>query len=120
LYSYAAHLLTLALLFCTGMVCFWVLTGVDPLPRPVTWVMRARLLAVVAVVLLALGLALLFGPGVGVDWFTLASPPGVSDLSADQRAAGLTVLIAAILVLGASAVRLASWRRAAQRRRTLV
>ncbi|MEU7857047.1 cytochrome c oxidase assembly protein [Nonomuraea sp. NPDC049141] len=120
LYSYAAHLLTLALLFCTGMVCFWVLTGVDPLPRPVTWVTRARLFAVVAVVPLALGLVLLFGPGVGLDWFTLVSPPGVSDLSADQRAAGLTVLIAAILVLGASAVRLASWRRAAQQRRTLV
>ncbi|MEU4226404.1 cytochrome c oxidase assembly protein [Nonomuraea sp. NPDC026600] len=120
LYSYAAHLLTLALLFCTGMVCFWVLTGVDPLPRPVTWVMRARLLAVVAVVPLTLGLALLFGPGVGLDWFMLVSPPGVSDLSADQWAAGLTVLIAAILVLGASAVRLASWRRVVQRRRTLV
>ncbi|MBT2227651.1 bifunctional copper resistance protein CopD/cytochrome c oxidase assembly protein [Nonomuraea sp. NEAU-A123] len=119
-YSYAAHLLTLALLFCTGMLCFWVLTGVDPLPRPVTWVTRARLLAVVAVVPLALGLALWFGPGVGLDWFTLVSPPGVSDLSADQRAAGLTVLIIAILVLGASAVRLASWRRVAQRRRTLV
>lgn len=120
LYSYAAHLLTLALLFCAGMVCFWVLAGVDPLPRPVTWVTRVRLLAVVAVVQLALGLALWFGPGAGVDWFTLVSPPGVSDLSADQRAAGLTVLIVAVLALGAPAVRLASWRRAAQRRRTLV
>ncbi|MEU7749777.1 cytochrome c oxidase assembly protein [Nonomuraea sp. NPDC049158] len=120
LYSYALHLLTLALLFCTGALCFWVLAGVDPLPRPITWVTRVRLLAVVAVTQLALGLALRFGPGVGVDWFTLVSPPGVSDLSADQRAAGLTVLVVAVVVLVPPVVRLASWRRAAQRRRTLV
>ena len=120
LYSYAAHVVTLAVLFCGGLLCFWVLTGVDPLPRPVPWAARARLLAAMAVVQLVLGTALLFGPGLGLDWFPLVAPLGVSDLSADQGAAGWAVLVIALFTLGCTGAHLAAWRHAARRRQVLV
>ncbi|MER6005604.1 cytochrome c oxidase assembly protein [Nonomuraea angiospora] len=111
--GYAQHLLTQVLFVGLGLLTFWVPAGVDPLPRPIPWVVRARLLAAVILTHLALGAFLLLGPPVANDWFSLAAPPGVPDLLADQRLAGAVAMLLPLPVFALLAVRMAWLRQAA-------
>ncbi|MGW4961588.1 cytochrome c oxidase assembly protein [Nonomuraea sp. NPDC004186] len=111
--GYAQHLLTQVLFVGLGLLTFWVPAGVDPLPRPIPWAVRARLLAAVALTHLALGAFLLLGPPVATDWFSLAAPPGVPDLLADQRLAGAVAMLLPLPVFALLAVRMAWLRQAA-------
>ncbi|MET7334727.1 cytochrome c oxidase assembly protein [Nonomuraea sp. NPDC005650] len=114
--GYAPHLLTQALFFGLSLLIFWVLAGVDPLLRPIPWAVRARLLVVVALTHLALGAFLLLGPPVANDWFSLAAPPGVPDLLADQRLAGAVAMLLPLPAFALLAVRMAWLRQAAPAR----
>ncbi|MEQ4724022.1 cytochrome c oxidase assembly protein [Nonomuraea sp. B19D2] len=109
--EHAAHLATELGFFGAGSVVFWMLAGVDPLPRPISWAVRAGLLAAIGVVQLAMGASLLLGPPVAADWFLLAAPPGAPDLLADQRLAAVAYLLVALLPLALLAVRLARSRQ---------
>ncbi|GLW06415.1 copper resistance protein D [Microtetraspora sp. NBRC 13810] len=113
--GHAYHLINQAVFLGAGLLCAWVLAGVDPLPRPVTWTTRAALLALVAAVQVAVGLLLLAGPPLATGWFFLAAPPGYADLAAGQRTAGLVFLVLPTAALAVPAVRLARWRRSARR-----
>ncbi|MEU0566852.1 cytochrome c oxidase assembly protein [Nonomuraea sp. NPDC005983] len=118
--GYATHLLTEFLFFGAGLLVFWVLAGIDPLPRPIAWAARAWLLSAVIAVHLALGAFLLFGPPVAADWFSLAAPPGVPDLLADQRLAGAILMLVPLLPLAVLAVRMAWLKQAALARLSAV
>ncbi|MFI7641166.1 cytochrome c oxidase assembly protein [Nonomuraea sp. NPDC049400] len=109
--EHAAHLATELGFFGAGSVVFWMLAGVDPLPRPISWAVRAGLLAAVGAVQLAMGALLLLGPPVAADWFLLAAPPGAPDLLSDQRLAAVAYLLVALLPLTLLAVRLARSRK---------
>ncbi|GAA2271884.1 cytochrome c oxidase assembly protein [Nonomuraea roseoviolacea subsp. roseoviolacea] len=108
--GYAPHVLTELLFLGLGLVVFWVLAGVDPLPRPVPWPARVRLLAVVTAVHVVLGAYLILGPRVGGEWFDLAAPPGVPDVPGDQRLAGAVAMLLPLTALAVLGVRMA-WLR---------
>ncbi|QFY05963.1 hypothetical protein GBF35_04105 [Nonomuraea phyllanthi] len=91
--GYAPHLLTSLLFLGLGLLVFRVVVSADPLPGPVPWAARVRLLAAVAALHLALGVALLLGPAVASDWLSLAAPAGAPDLLADQRLAGAVCVL---------------------------
>ncbi|MGW0808584.1 cytochrome c oxidase assembly protein [Nonomuraea sp. NPDC002799] len=102
--GWAPHLLTALLFLGAGLLVFWVVTGVDPLPRPLPAPARAWLLAAVTVVQLGVGAALLFGPQVAADWYATAVP--ATDVLADQRLAGAIHLILPLPPLAVLAIRL--------------
>ncbi|MET7460438.1 cytochrome c oxidase assembly protein [Nonomuraea sp. NPDC005501] len=108
--GYAPHVLTGFLFFGAGLLVFRVLAGVDPLPHPVSWTARVRLLAVVTAVHVALGAYLILGPQLAGEWFELAAPPGVPDVLGDQRLAGAVAMLLPLTALAALAVRMA-WLR---------
>ncbi|WP_188194806.1 cytochrome c oxidase assembly protein [Nonomuraea sp. SYSU D8015] len=115
-WSLAGHvprLVTASAFFGAGLLVFWVVAGVDPLPRPISWTVRAGLLAAVLVVQLAVGAFLLRGPLVAADWFLLTAPPAAPDLVTDQRLAGAVYLLVPVLPLALLGLRLARARRAA-------
>ncbi|WP_433511564.1 cytochrome c oxidase assembly protein [Nonomuraea sp. CA-143628] len=114
--GYATHLLTVSLVFGAGLLVFWVLVGVDPLPRSIPWAARAWLLAAVAAVHLVLGAFLLLGPAAAVDWFSLVAPLGVDDSLADQRQAGILLMLVPLAPLAALAAQLVSLRQEAPTR----
>ncbi|MEU6715727.1 cytochrome c oxidase assembly protein [Nonomuraea sp. NPDC046802] len=100
--DWAARLATQALFVCSGLLVFWVVAGVDPLPRAFPATARAWLLAAVAVGQLGLGAALMLGPQLAPG---RPPSPGV-DLLADQRLAGAVFLLLPLLPLAVLAVRL--------------
>ncbi|MEV0387042.1 cytochrome c oxidase assembly protein [Nonomuraea sp. NPDC050643] len=108
--GHAAHLVTEFALFGAGLLVCWILAGVDPLPRSISWSVRAGTLAAVAAAHLVVGASLLFGPLAAADWFLLAAPPGAPDLFADQRLAGVAYVLVPLLPLSLLAVRLARSR----------
>ncbi|MEV4114681.1 cytochrome c oxidase assembly protein [Nonomuraea sp. NPDC049695] len=105
--GYAPHLLTELLFFGIGLLVFRVVAAVDPLPGPVPWADRARLLAAVTAVHLALGAFLLLGPAVAADWLSLVAPPGAPGILADQRLAGAVSMLLPLPALALLAVRMA-------------
>ncbi|WP_344871839.1 cytochrome c oxidase assembly protein [Nonomuraea antimicrobica] len=109
--GHVPHVLTQLSFLAAGLVVFWPLAGVDPLPRPLSRPVRAVLLGAVAVVLLAVGAFLLVTPPVAAEWFVVAAPPGGPDLFAGQRLAGAVYLLVAFLVLVPLAVRMTRPRR---------
>ncbi|GAA3245078.1 cytochrome c oxidase assembly protein [Nonomuraea helvata] len=105
--GYAPRLLTELLFLGIGLLVFRVVAAVDPLPGPVQWAERARLLAVVTAVHLALGAFLLLGPAVAAGWLSLVAPPGAPGLLADQRLAGAVSMLLPLPALALLAVRMA-------------
>ncbi|MEU6789479.1 cytochrome c oxidase assembly protein [Nonomuraea angiospora] len=103
--GHAAHLLTMALFLGGGLLVFWVLAGVDPMPRPVSRPLRGVLLGGVLLVQLAVGAFLLLGPPVAADWFYLVGPDDAPDLRTDQQLAGAVHLLVPLLPLALLAVR---------------
>ncbi|MGW4967681.1 cytochrome c oxidase assembly protein [Nonomuraea sp. NPDC004186] len=103
--GHAAHLLTMALFLGGGLLVFWVLADVDPMPRPVSRPLRAGLLGGVLLVQLAVGALLLLGPPVAADWFYLVGPDDGPDLLTDQQLAGAVHLLVPLLPLAFLAVR---------------
>ncbi|MEV0310814.1 cytochrome c oxidase assembly protein [Nonomuraea fuscirosea] len=112
--GYAPHLVTELLFLGVGLVTSWVLTGVDPLPRPFARGERMRLLGVVAGTHVAVGAYLMLGPPVAADWLVQTAPPGAPDLLTGQRAAAAVFLIVPLLTLAPLALRLARRRPAAR------
>ncbi|MFD1538424.1 cytochrome c oxidase assembly protein [Nonomuraea guangzhouensis] len=111
----AVHLLTQVLFFGTGLLCCWLLAGVDPLPRPIARRDRAWLLGAVVAVQVVVGLFLLAGPVLGQEWFAQVAPRGVPSVAAEQRMAGLVYLALPVPALAALAVRLIRSRKTALR-----
>ncbi|MFD0476138.1 cytochrome c oxidase assembly protein [Nonomuraea thailandensis] len=99
LFRHVPHLLTGALFLAGGLVVFWMLAGVDPLPRPISRSVRVALLGSVVMVQLAMSVFLLLGTPVAEDWFSVVAPPGAPDLRTDQRLAGVVFLLAAAFTL---------------------
>ena len=114
--DYAANLVTVSAFLGAGLLVFWVLAGADPLPRPILWATRAWLLGAVIAVHLALGAFLLLGPSIGRDWFSLVAPLGISDSLADQRQAGIILMLVPLAPLAALALRLIWLRQDARAR----
>ncbi|GAA3579456.1 cytochrome c oxidase assembly protein [Nonomuraea rosea] len=106
--AHGPHLLTGLLFLLTGLLTFWVAAGVDPLPRPFPPAARGWLLAVVTVVQLALGAALLLGPPVAAGWYVVAAPAGAPGLLDGQRLAGAVFVLLPLPPIALLAVRL--WR----------
>ncbi|WP_433437121.1 cytochrome c oxidase assembly protein [Nonomuraea sp. CA-141351] len=104
--GYAPHLLTELLFFGIGLLVFRVVAAVDPLPGPIPWAARARLLATVTAVHLVLGALLLLGPAVAEDWLSLVAPSGAPDVLADQRLAGAVSMLLPLPALALLAVRM--------------
>ncbi|MEV1173141.1 cytochrome c oxidase assembly protein [Nonomuraea sp. NPDC049784] len=103
---YAPHLLTELLFFGIGLLVFWALAAVDPLPGAIPWAARARLLATVTAVHMVLGAFLLLGPAVAPDWLSLVVPSGAPDVLADQRLAGAVSMLLPLPALALLAVRM--------------
>ncbi|SDK95952.1 cytochrome c oxidase assembly protein [Nonomuraea jiangxiensis] len=114
--DHVVHLLSMGLCLASGVLCCWVLAGVDPLPRPISWRARAWLLGAVAAVQAVVGLLLLAGPPLAEIWFALVSPPGAPDPVAAQRAGGVVYLTLPVVALAVLGVRLARLRRTDRRR----
>ncbi|MEO3876420.1 cytochrome c oxidase assembly protein [Nonomuraea sp. B12E4] len=112
--DHVVHLVSLGLCFGAGLVCCWVLAGVDPLPRPVTWRARAWLLGAVVAMQAAVGLLLLAGPPLAEIWFSLVAPAGAPDPVAAQVAGGVVYLTLPVVALAVLGVRLARLRRIAR------
>jgi len=114
--DHARRLLTLAVLAVTGTVFCAVVTGVDPLPRPVPLHTRLRLLGVAIAVHAGCALQVLAGPVVAASWYGNLALPWAPDRDLDQRLGALLGLGVATAALAALVVTLLLWRRAAQRR----
>ncbi|WP_433510700.1 cytochrome c oxidase assembly protein [Nonomuraea sp. CA-143628] len=112
----AVHLLTQGLFFGTGLLCCWVLAGVDPLPQRITRSDRTRLLAAVAAAQVVAGLLLLYGPVLAGDWFAQVTPRGAPGVAAGQWLAGLIYLALPVPALALLAVRMTRSRKTARRK----
>jgi putative copper resistance protein D len=104
--GHGPHLLTELLFLLTGLLTFWVAAGVDPVPRPFPPAARGWLLAVVTVVQLALGAALLLGPPVAAGWYVVAAPAGAPGLLDGQRLAGALFVLLPLPPIALLALRL--------------
>lgn len=114
--NHPVHLVTQAFFVVTAMLFFWVVIGVDPLPRPVPWRTRALMLAAAAAVHLLMGALLLAGPIQAEDWFFLTAPPLATDLIASQRIGAITAGAVALAAMACLAVTLGTQRHAAASR----
>ncbi|GAA5061054.1 putative copper resistance protein D [Thermocatellispora tengchongensis] len=114
---HAVHLATQGAFLLAGLAAFWVLTGADPLPRPVPWAARMWLLAGVAAAHLAVAALLMAGPQLAGTWLPLVTPPGAPPPLEDQRLAGALLATLAAVPLAALAVLLTLQRRLASARR---
>lgn len=114
--NHPVHLATQALFVTTGTLLFTVVLGVDPLPRPITWAIRLRMLLVASATHLLLAAVFLTGPILAEDWFLLAAPPASPDLATSRHIAAAVTATTAVLVFGAAIIHLLTMRRAAKRR----
>jgi putative copper resistance protein D len=97
-------------------VFFWVVIGLDPLPRPVSWNARIGMLTAAAATHLFVGVGFLFGPMPAEEWFFLIAPLGGLELLDSQRLGATLATGGAVTVLTAVAAWLTVRRRAARRR----
>ncbi|WP_214411501.1 cytochrome c oxidase assembly protein [Sphaerisporangium fuscum] len=87
--SLAVRLIAQAVVVVTGVWFFVVTLGADRLPRTITPVVRARMLAGALAVQAWIALVFLAGPLQGVDWYEALAIPWVTDRAADQRTGAL-------------------------------
>ncbi|WP_214108680.1 cytochrome c oxidase assembly protein [Acrocarpospora catenulata] len=114
--SLAVRLVLQVVVVFGGSVFFAVAVGEDPIPRPITAVVRTRLLAGGLVANALVSFVLLVGAVRGEGWYAWLELPWAPDRAGDQQLGAMLALgVPALTIIVLMVLLLSKWRTARQR-----